>query len=134
MERHTTETFARILRLEGFQVQTAGSAEGGLQEADTHCPDAIILDLRMPLMDGLGFLRRLRSTVQHRHVPVAIVTGDYFVDDEVSAEIRQLGAELKFKPVWLEDLVALAHSLVEPERRRSCHASILPARSPRHAV
>src|SRR5262245_62566629 len=53
-----TQTFARMLRLEGYQVNTAVSAETGLEAADVSQPDAIILDLRMPLVDGLGFLRR----------------------------------------------------------------------------
>jgi two-component system, OmpR family, response regulator PrrA len=107
-----TMTFARMLRLEGYEVYTAMNAETGLQEAEATSPDAIILDLRMPLVDGLGFLRRLRSIAQHRNVPVAIVTGDYFLDDNVSAELRRLGAELKFKPLWLEDLVSLARTLL----------------------
>jgi DNA-binding response OmpR family regulator len=108
-----TQTFARMLRLEGYQVRTAGSAETGLQEAADSQPDAIILDLRMPLVDGLGFLRRLRALDAQRLTPVAIVTGDYFLDDSVSAELRDLGAELRFKPLWLEDLVGLARNLLQ---------------------
>jgi DNA-binding response OmpR family regulator len=108
-----TQTFARMLRLEGYQVRTAVSAESGLMEAQESRPDAIILDLRMPLVDGLGFLRRLRSHDQQRTTPVAIVTGDYFLDDAVSAELRELGAELRFKPLWLEDLVGLARNLLQ---------------------
>ena len=107
-----TQTFARMLRLEGYQVRTAVSAETGLREAEDSRPDAIILDLRMPLVDGLGFLRRLRSHDEQRQVPVAIVTGDYFLDDSVSTELRELGAELRFKPLWLEDLVGLARNLL----------------------
>jgi DNA-binding response OmpR family regulator len=108
-----TQTFARMLRLEGYQVRTAVSAETGLQEAKVSAPDAIILDLRMPLVDGLGFLRRLREHDEQRTTPVAIVTGDYFLDDSVSAELRELGAELRFKPLWLEDLVGLARNLLQ---------------------
>jgi DNA-binding response OmpR family regulator len=108
-----TQTFARMLRLEGYQVRTAVSAETGLREAEDSRPDAIILDLRMPLVDGLGFLRRLRSHDEQRLVPVAIVTGDYFLDDSVSTELRELGAELRFKPLWLEDLVGLARNLLK---------------------
>jgi DNA-binding response OmpR family regulator len=108
-----TQTFARMLRLEGYTVRTAVSAEKGLREAEQSQPDAIILDLRMPLVDGLGFLRRLRSHDAQRHTPVAIVTGDYFLDDAVSAELRELGAELRFKPLWLEDLVGLARNLLK---------------------
>lgn len=112
-DQGVTETFARMLRLEGYQVRTAVSAETGLVEADTSRPDAIILDLRMPLVDGIGFLKRLRANQVHRNVPVAIVTGDYFLDDDVSNELRELHAELRFKPLWLEDLVGLARMLLK---------------------
>jgi DNA-binding response OmpR family regulator len=108
-----TQTFAGMLRLEGYHVRVALNAESGLKEAEISRPDAIILDLRMPLMDGLGFLRQLRSLRDQRDTPVAIVTGDYFLDDEISAELRRLGAELKFKPLWLEDLVGLARDLLK---------------------
>ena len=115
-----TQTFARMLRLEGYQVHTAMNAEHGLRQAERNHPDAIILDLRMPLIDGLGFLRRLRAFDDQRQTPVAIVTGDYFLDDSVSNELRDLGAELRFKPLWLEDLVGLARTLlkVTTDRRR----------------
>jgi DNA-binding NtrC family response regulator len=103
-----TQTFARMLRLEGYQVRTAVTAEKGLQVAAESPPDAIILDLRMPLVDGLG----LRASATERTIPVAIVTGDYFLDDAVSNELRELGAELRFKPMWLEDLVGLARNLL----------------------
>jgi DNA-binding response OmpR family regulator len=108
-----TQTFARMLRLEGYRVRTAVNAESGLIEAEQSQPDAIILDLRMPLVDGLDFLRRLRRDAHQHTTPVAIVTGDYFLDDAVSAELRELGAELRFKPLWLEDLVSLAHNLLK---------------------
>jgi len=107
-----TQTFARMLKLEGFQVRTAINAESGLKVANESQPNAIILDLRMPLVDGLGFLRRLRSQDEQRATPVAIVTGDYFLEDSVANELRELGAELRFKPLWLEDLVGLARNLL----------------------
>jgi two-component system, OmpR family, response regulator PrrA len=108
-----TQTFARMLKLEGYQVKTAFNAETGLRLVNEAPPSAIILDLRMPLVDGLGFLRRLRSLEEHRSVPVAIVTGDYFLEDTVARELRELGAELRFKPLWLEDLVGLARNLLK---------------------
>jgi len=107
-----TETFARMLRLEGYQVRTAVCAERGLREAEDSPPDAIILDLRMPLIDGLGFLRRLRAHTDQRDTPVAIVTGDYMIDDSILNEFRRLNAKILFKPLWLDDLVALAARLV----------------------
>jgi two-component system nitrogen regulation response regulator NtrX len=107
-----TETFARLLQLEGYQVRTANNAEAGLKEASASCPDAIILDLRMPLVDGVEFLRRLRSLGTGPKPAVAIVTGDYFIDDAVSDQLRALGAELRFKPLWLEDLLGIVQTLV----------------------
>ena len=108
-----TQTFARMLKLEGFQVRTAINAESGLKVANESQPNAIILDLRMPLVDGLGFLRQLRARDDQRATPVAIVTGDYFLEDSVANELRELGAELRFKPLWLEDLVGLARNLLK---------------------
>ena len=112
-DKGVTQTFARMLRFEGYRVRTAVTAEEGLIEAEQRRPDAIILDLRMPLVDGLGFLRRLRAHDDQRATPVAIVTGDYLLDDSVLTELRELGAELKFKPLWLEDLVGLARTLLK---------------------
>lgn len=108
-----TETFARMLTLEGYGVRTAVTAETGLHEADVSRPDAILLDLRMPLVDGLGFLRRLRAREHPRQTPVAIITGDYFVDDTVSRDLGGLGAEVHFKPLWQEDLLHITEALVK---------------------
>jgi DNA-binding response OmpR family regulator len=60
-DQSVAETFARILKLEGFGVATAMSAEAGLDLASVVKPDAIILDMRMPLTSGLDFLRLIRS-------------------------------------------------------------------------
>jgi DNA-binding response OmpR family regulator len=110
------ESFARMLKLEGYRVRTAMNAARGLWEVAQSDPDAIILDFRMPLVDGLGFLRRLRAITDHRDIPVAIVTGDYFLDDTVSTELRTLGAAVTFKPLWLEDLVVVARTLLRDRR------------------
>jgi DNA-binding response OmpR family regulator len=107
-----TQTFAGILRLEGHEVRTAIDAESGLRQADALHPDAIIVDLRMPLINGLGFLYRLRSRERCKHTPVAIVTADYTLDESIPRELAELGAQLHFKPLWLEDVVDLAQSLL----------------------
>jgi DNA-binding response OmpR family regulator len=113
-DRSVADTFARMLKLEGFEVATAVNAETGLEMADQVRPNAIILDMRMPLMNGLQFLRKLRAKPHLVAIPVAIVTGDYFVENDLAIkhEIFSLGAALRFKPLWLEDLIALAKTLV----------------------
>src|SRR5262249_45516569 len=60
-DRSVTDTFARMLKLEGFEVATAINAEAGLILADSVRPSAIILDMRMPITNGLQFLRNLRA-------------------------------------------------------------------------
>ena len=112
----TIKTFARILTLEGFDVRTAATAESGLRELENSRPDAVILDLRMPYINGLGMLYRIRACEPGREMPVAIVTGDQCIDDAVLNELRDLGAEIKFKPLWIEDLVDVARSLVNSRR------------------
>jgi DNA-binding response OmpR family regulator len=111
-DRSVADTFARILKLEGFDVATAMSAEAGLELANNVAPDAIILDMRMPITNGLQFLRLIRSKPHLVEVPVAIVTGDYFLADAIQTELRSLGASIRFKPMYLEDLLTLARTMV----------------------
>jgi len=111
-DRSVADTFTRMLRLEGFNVAAALSAGEGLEMAENLRPDAIILDMRMPITNGLQFLRTLRSRPHLVEVPVAIVTGDYFLPDPIQLELKSLGAAIRFKPLWLEDLIALAKTLV----------------------
>lgn len=111
-DRGVAETFARMLKLEGFTVATAVDAETGFTLANNVLPNAIILDMRMPITNGLQFLRMIRSKPHLVEVPVAIVTGDYFLPDPILNELRSLGASIRFKPLWLDDLIALAKTLV----------------------
>lgn len=106
-----TDTFSRLLQLEGFTVYAALSPEDGLEIAADKQPEAIMLEFRMPILSSLQFLEHLRETPALRHTRVAIVTGDYFVDDGTTSKIEALGASVLFKPIWLEDLLALARDL-----------------------
>ena len=101
-----------MLKLEGFEVATAINAEAGLELADNVRPSAIILDMRMPITNGLQFLRMVRARPHLLETPVAIVTGDYFLPESIQHELKSLGASIRFKPLWLEDLIALAKTLV----------------------
>jgi two-component system OmpR family response regulator len=108
-----TDLFSRMLRLEGFEVWAAHSADEGLGLARTHRPHAVILDLRMPLTSGLQVLRSLRAIPGLQQTPVTIVTGDYFLAESQASEIRSLGAEVRFKPLWLDELVTLARDMLQ---------------------
>jgi two-component system response regulator VicR len=110
-DRSVTETFARALELEGYAVATALNPRHGLELAEHIHPDAIILDMRMPLINGIQFLRAVRARPELAQVPVAIVTGDYFLTETLQDELRTLRASVFFKPLWLEDLVSLARTM-----------------------
>lgn len=98
----------------GYEVSRVESATEGLARLDVTPPDAVILDMRMPEMDGLEFLRRVRSSARLTALPVGIVTGDYFLKESVLADLASLGAEVRYKPVWMDDLHELARRLVPP--------------------
>ncbi len=105
-------TFSRMLRLHGYHVDTATSPEVGLTIATARMPDAILLDLRMPLLSGVEFLRRLRAGDSNRSASVTIVTGDYFIEEQIASELHALGAQVCFKPMWVDDLVVVVRNML----------------------
>jgi CheY-like chemotaxis protein len=106
------DTFAQVLRLEGYDVRTALSAEDGMRAVDESGPDAILVDYNLPVVNGAEFLRRLRACEGHRDTPVAVVTGDDTLDDAPGTELHQLGARLAFKPLGATALVDLTARLL----------------------
>lgn len=105
-------TLARMLEIHGHGVVRLTSAEAGFAEALANPPDALILDIRMPEMSGVEFLRRMRQVPALTSLPVGIITGDYFLGDSVLAELGALGATVRYKPVWMDDLQSLIDRLL----------------------
>jgi hypothetical protein len=54
----------------------------------------------------------LRAAPLNLTMPVAIVTGDYFLDEGVARDLQTLGATIQFKPMWEDDLRRLIGTLV----------------------
>ena len=109
----TRETLQQMLEAEGYPARIAGSVEVGLRAAAEDVPDAILLDLRMPVAGGVECLRQLRASKQLGAVPVAILTGDYFLDESVVADLSALGVRVYFKPVWDDDLRRIVTGLLD---------------------
>ena len=110
----TLEAYVRGLGLADYEVVAADGTEAGWREVSHHRPDAILLDLRMPPPDGLEFLRRLRGRAETRDTPVAIITGDYLLNDLVTPrQLAELGAAVYFKPLWLEELGSIVRKLLK---------------------
>jgi DNA-binding response OmpR family regulator len=109
-------TLTRMLEHQGHAVDHAESGQSGLEIAARTPPDAIILDMRMPGMDGLDFLKQLRADTRFVTLPVGIITGDYFITEPVIEELARLGATVRYKPVWLDDLTELTETLLGRQR------------------
>lgn len=99
-----------VLEESGYECLTATDGEEGLELARRRHPDAIILDLMMPGLDGLECLARIRSDAELEGTPVIIVTAD-----EDAARTRQgyrLGCSgYMTKPIDAEALVAILRTL-----------------------
>jgi CheY-like chemotaxis protein len=63
-----------VLNLSGHVVLGKGSAEQALQEIKVHRPEVILLDLKLPGMDGLGLARRLKQDPDTRDIPIVAIT------------------------------------------------------------
>jgi two-component system OmpR family response regulator len=95
---------SEALRLEGFEVETAASAEEGWQVIDRMQPDVAVVDVMMPGGDGLGLLSRLRGSVRHHDLPVAMLTTRAQQEDIERG--RRAGADVYVtKPFSIEQLV-----------------------------
>lgn len=115
-EQMLTDLLAMALRMEGWEVRTAASGFEALQAAKEFEPDAIVLDVMMPDLDGMSVLRRLRET--GNLVPVLFLTAKDAVGDRI-AGLTAGGDDYVTKPFSLEEIIARLRAVV----RRSGMAS-----------
>lgn len=108
-ERNIAELVAMALRYEGWQVQTALDGAAAVRAAADLEPDAVVLDLMLPDVDGLEVLRRLRRT--RPDVPVVFLTAKDAVEDRVVG-LTAGGDDYVTKPFSLEELVARLRGLM----------------------
>ena len=78
------------LERDGYTVDVAGDGEEALGRIGERLPDLIFLDIRLPKMDGLAFLERLRDSDRTRNIPVVIVSN--YSEEELVSRGLQLGA------------------------------------------
>ena len=112
-DESVVDAFSRMLRLEGYEVLTALDSQAALRVIDENRPDAVIVDLRMPEVDGIEFVRRLRARDRNASMPVAIITSDYCAPETLANELIELQAEIYLKPLWLPELLSIAQRLLE---------------------
>ena len=84
----TCEALERFLEAAGHDVQCAPNGREALTEVMNNLPDVILLDLRMPEMDGPSFLEVVRSYLRLRSLPVVVLTA--FTDSPLLERARHL--------------------------------------------
>jgi two-component system chemotaxis response regulator CheY len=104
------ETLAELLELEGYTVQTACDGARALFLITQAPPELILLDLRMPLLDGWGFVRELDKS--GLRVPILVMTADEDVG-YAAAEFRADG--FVGKPFRLDELLTAIERLSSPK-------------------
>lgn len=92
------------LAARGYEVITASTGEQGLWLAHQRQPDLVLLDIRLPGMNGWDVLRALKSDSQIKSIPVILMTASEFPDNDTRA--IELGAAWYFsKPFDLHEFI-----------------------------
>ncbi|MGE5618087.1 MAG: response regulator [Sphingomonadaceae bacterium] len=107
-----------LLEGEGYQVQTCDSGQTALKTALSHPPDAAIIDLMMPGMNGLDLIQALRYNPRTHHLPVLICSAYYGDLRHVTAELRQKNTSCLRKPFQIQELLDLVAHMVATRKRR----------------
>jgi two-component system OmpR family response regulator len=104
-----TDLLSMALRYEGCEVRTAATGHAAVRAAKEFGPDAVVLDVMLPDLDGFEVLRRLRG--QARDVPVLFLTAKDAVEDRI-AGLTAGGDDYVTKPFSLEEVVARLRALL----------------------
>lgn len=109
------EIVAEWLEFEGYKVFPAQDGEAALRLAEANPIDVIVTDMRMPVLDGLGFLKRLRTSLQ-RVPPTLLMSG---FSGKTLREAYDVGIEVALaKPFTDHQLLSAVQRLLTPRRDR----------------
>jgi len=108
-EPNLIDLLSMALRYEGFQVRTAATGNSAVRLAREFRPDAVVLDVMLPDLDGLEVLRRLRGHTPD--VPVLFLTARDAVEDRI-AGLTAGGDDYVTKPFSLEEVIARLRALL----------------------
>ncbi|GAA1391475.1 response regulator transcription factor [Pseudonocardia kongjuensis] len=108
-EATLSDLLSMALRYEGWEVRTAGDGSTAVRLAREFRPDAIVLDVMLPDIDGVEVLRRVRADTPE--VPVLFLTARDAVEDRITG-LTAGGDDYVTKPFSLEELVARLRGLL----------------------
>lgn len=106
-----------MLRAGEFEVAEAVDGEAGLRSVDADDYDLILMDLRMPGMDGMTAIRRIRARQDAKAgVPIIVITAD--AGSNIEADCREAGADdLILKPISMTALFTTIGALIARPHR-----------------
>lgn len=113
-EEHMRIIFSKALSRRGYETLTAAQGAEGVHLARKNRPNLILMDIRMPVMDGWGALSYLKTYEETKHIPVCGVTAhasraaEKFGPNEVGFD------SILRKPVDPRDLVAMVEERIGP--------------------
>lgn len=97
------ETLREVLEEHGFGVLDAANGAEALESLRQHAPRVILLDLMMPILDGIGFREVQRSDPALARIPVVVISADHGVREKAST----LGVDAYLaKPFELDQLLS----------------------------
>jgi two-component system, cell cycle response regulator DivK len=106
------EAYAEYLRFRGFRTIEAGTGAEAMDQARQHVPDVILLDLRLPDIDGLEVCKYVRGAATLQHAKIIAVSAAVFPSDV--ADALDSGCDLFLqKPCLPDTLVAEIERLLE---------------------
>ncbi|MCK5707670.1 MAG: response regulator [Candidatus Aureabacteria bacterium] len=101
------------LQKNGYEVIQAGSGEEGIEKARTSRPDIILLDRKMPGIDGVETCRKLKRDDLTKDIPVLMISGRSLVEE--LKEALQVGAAgYIVKPFKFEDVISKISEVLNP--------------------
>ena len=83
-ERHIARLLDHILTKEGYEVEVAHDAESALETIESFEPDALLLDIGLPGISGLDFLRQIRLDSRWARLAVLVLSAHWFEHDDPS--------------------------------------------------
>ncbi|WP_128548245.1 response regulator [Larkinella soli] len=112
------ENIAELLKLNGYEVQTAGNGPAGVALASRYPPDLILCDIMLPEMDGYGVLENIRNDPALAHVPFIFLTAKADMRDLRRGMV--LGADdYLTKPFHIVDLLMAVESRLKRLRQQN---------------
>lgn len=113
-ERPYVDLLGELLEKYGLEAHTAYDAGDALFRLRARKPDLILLDLKMPEMDGLTFIDRLRADRKWRKIPIVVVSARTGKDEQ-SAAIEHGADKFLAKPFSSDELRRVLGEFVEVE-------------------